>query len=315
MSARWLFCVLLLGLVGCRPGAEAVVWSEPLVAASDGGVLTLTKVAARQGDVVEQQCASTRLAKVSATFDVRTVERGSSRLCAATQAGNIRTGLDEQGRLVFADMSDRGRLKVSLPGEDGTTVLMDGCVENDPVLAGDSPSRRVAIYLAGCERDRGSWVHILQLAPDFRSVMGEDSVRMESPPRGMSFGPQANSLLAHVREGDVDRIVILDLVTHNARVVTSGRLPASQSRAAAFVFVRDEDNAPNDWLLMFSDSVGATARAVLSRRLARVRIGDSNAVNLSAPIMSLDSQSIWVGFGGKVLRVQLTTGDVDVVAP
>ena len=118
-----------------------------------------------------------------------------------------------------------------------------------------------------------------------------------------------------VRDGDVDRIVALDLGTLGTRVVANGRLPASQSTGRGFAFIQDEGIASGDWVLMFSDSVGATAREVLTRRLARVRIGDSSAVNVAAPIMSLDNQRIWVGFGGKVLRVHLTTGAVDVVVP
>lgn len=315
MADRPLFSLLLCGIVACGSGSEQFVWTEPLVATSDGGVLVLTVVAESRGDIVEQRCSDTHLTYVSAALNVRRAVTDNQSLCAATQAGNVRAGLDEFGRLLFADLFDGGQLKV-LDTRAGTTIaLKAGCLADAPVLAGDVRSHRVAIFLAGCERTDGYWIHILQLSPDLRVVVNEDSMRTESPPRSMAFGPGQTGLLVHVRDTASDRIVILDLAKRTTKIVTTGRLPASQSTGTGLAFVRDEGVATDAWALMFSDSVSATAREVLSMRVARERIGDSSAVNVSAPIVSLDNQYVWLGFAERVLRVHLTTGTVDVVVP
>lgn len=315
VNARWLAGVLFVASIGCGTRGEDVVWSEPLAPTAEGGVLVLTKVAQLRGDVVEQRCSATRLIEVGATLAARVVESGTPRLCEVTRTGTARTALDERGHFVYSDMSDGGRLKISIPHEERTVTLMDGCPERDPVLASDWRNRRIATYLTGCGRSNGSWVHILQFAPGLRAVTGKDSVHVEPSLRGLSFGPLSNGLLAHVRDGGVDRIIVLDLMTRGTSDVTRGRLPAAQSTGKAFVFVRDEPGTANDWVLMFSDSVGAAARKLISRTVARERIGDSSAVQLAPPILSLDNRSVWLGFGGRILRVQLTTGHVDVVVP
>lgn len=315
MKPPWRFFLLVVGLIGCSVDTASSVWSEPLLATADGGALLLTHVTALSGDVGEERCGATRITHVSAALVVRRVAAGTRALCDATRLGNRRVGFDESGRLLFTDAGDKGRLKAFGPREDSVSVLMDGCADGEAVLAADGQSRQVALYLQGCEHSRGPWLHILKLSPDARSVVSADSMRMEFPPQFMTFGPEQTRLLLQVRDTVADRIVVLDLATRVVSEVTRGELPGANSTGNGFAFKGAPQLATDGWALMYSDSLIANARTVLTMRQARALIGDSTATEMSAPVVAVDNQHVWIGFGGKVLRVHVTTRVVDVIAP
>ena len=314
MISRRLVAILIIGSTGCAGSEpERFRWSEPLVATEDGGAIVLAKSAAVYGDIVEPMCSATRLVHVSAALEVSRIVTADSVLCALTRSGNARAGLDESGRLLVVDVFDGSRLKVFLVNQDPTTVRTEGCIDSDPVVAADSRSRLVAVDLGTCEP--GSWIYLLRFTPDFSVAVTEDSVNLALPLRGMSFGPGPTSLMVQLRDSTTDRIDVMDLSNHRTMSVASGRLPAAQTSTPGFSFLQNQRADTDDWILMYSDSVGAVARNVLSRGTARERIRDWSAVISSAPILSLDGRYVWLGFGGKILRIEVGTGALDVVAP
>lgn len=315
MSATWRATVLAVGLAGCNGGSDLSVWSEPLVATSDGGALILTHITAFNGDVGDERCDATRITHVSVALATRQVASGTSALCDAARLGSVHVGLNERGRMLFADVSDRWRLKTADPTEDRTTVLADGCMESEPVLAADGRSNRVAIHAHGCGQSKGYWIRILRLDPGVDTILGVDSLEVRFQPRGVALGPGLSRLLMQVNDTTGERIILVDLETGGVREMSRGKLPGSQSTGTGFAFIRDDRDASGAWALMYADSVAASPRELLTLTQARALIGDPSAIHVSAPVVSLDNQHVWIGVGGQVLRVHVTSRTVELVAP